>query len=126
MGMGGFRWNPEPPEVRLLHNRIQSRFRFYVKRRGNPEAPIERQPCQFCGAPAENSEFHHPDYTRPFYGAWACMSCHRKIDHGSLEVMPAQMNDYEPLVKSKLRTFRWREEQDKLAAFDFGFNQQTG
>jgi hypothetical protein len=49
-------------------------------------------------------EFHHPDYSRPYYGLWLTKKTHRLIDARKLECPAA--TDYLPQVERRLRT-KW-------------------
>lgn len=42
------------------------------KRRGH--WALQKQPCLLCGA--EDSQMHHPDYTKPLSVLWLCQPCH--------------------------------------------------
>ncbi len=42
-------------------------------------------------------EFHHPDYSRPYYGCWLKTPQHRLIDLGKVKCPPCI--DYEPRVR---------------------------
>jgi len=35
---------------------------------------IERKPCVKCGE--EQSQMHHPDYSKPLWIVWLCRPCH--------------------------------------------------
>lgn len=49
-------------------------------------------------------EFHHPDHSRPYYGAWVKQSDHAKIERGEL---PApEYVDYSEIVRQTLLS-RW-------------------
>jgi hypothetical protein len=38
---------------------------------------ITREPCAFCGK--EQTEAHHPDYSKPLSIVWLCSDCHREL-----------------------------------------------
>lgn len=38
---------------------------------------IERLPCSGCGA--QQSQAHHPDYSKPLFIVWLCRSCHQNV-----------------------------------------------
>lgn len=96
---GGRRWN------RASRVRVSRLFRSYVQTPSKPRAPIVREACHFH--PYVLGEFHHTDYRRPFVGAWLCgwagLSCHRKVDHGTLELPPEAIRDYTAVVRPRLR-----------------------
>lgn len=95
----GKKWN------RASKVRVARLFRSYVQRPSKPEAPIVREACFFH--PYVLGEAHHVDYRRPFLVAWLCgwsgMSCHRRVDHGGLELPPEALRDYTALVRPHLR-----------------------
>lgn len=80
-------------------------FRGHIFTPKNPRGRIVRLLCQFCKPNEQTSisQFHHPDYKRPFFGVWCCESHHRQIDHGSLIVHPSKWCDYASLVENILR-----------------------
>lgn len=45
-------------------------------------------------------EFHHPDYTRPYYGVWLTTSDHRNVENGNMEC--PECTDYSEIVKKNL------------------------
>lgn len=87
------------------HDRVRRLFRYHVCTRHNPRGRIVRLICQFCPANKQltPSEFHHVSYTHPFVGVWACKSCHRKIEAGTIKITKATLLDYTPLVRGILR-----------------------
>lgn len=42
---------------------------------------LTRKPCEQCGA--EQTQAHHPDYSKPLDVLWLCRDCHR-IEHSRL------------------------------------------
>lgn len=110
----GNRWN-DPEKVRVARM-----FRHHVQTRRNPKGRIVRLPCAFadhpdhreeCISPAgPATEFAHVDYSRPFFGTWACAVAHRRLEHGSLKLTQRRTFDYSslvaPIVKPGLRRER--------------------
>lgn len=45
-------------------------------------------------------EFHHPDYSRPYYGVWLLTPDHRNVEYGNMEC-PA-CTDYSDVVRKNL------------------------
>lgn len=85
----GTRWNDAE------RDRASRLFRYHVS-----TGAIVRQPCHFH--PYVEGEAHHVDYDQPFLVAWLggrLCGCHRKADHGSLEITPAMLHDYSKIVK---------------------------
>lgn len=82
------------------HIRVTRRFRYHVSSRYNPRGRIHRQLCVFCPPNEQKSlsQFHHIDYNLPFAGVWVCVSCHRKIEAGTLTIKPRMVHDYTQLV----------------------------
>ena len=118
------RWDSTiDPVSRKLMDRIERRFRHYILCNSNPKGRIVRLPCTFCGDMA--AEAHHPSYEpdQAFVVVWSCVSCHRKVEHGSLKVQKKHICDYTSLValvaKPGLRAENRREPD---TSFDFGFN----
>lgn len=78
--------------------RCRRRFRHHVRTPvSNPKGRIHREPCCRCGE--REAEAHHLDYENPFRVAWLCSSCHRKVDHGSLNLRQKDIWDYSGLVR---------------------------
>ncbi|MFA6046914.1 MAG: hypothetical protein WC718_18165 [Phycisphaerales bacterium] len=45
-------------------------------------------------------EFHHPNYSRPYYGCFVRKTEHEAIEHGLLECPPC--TDYTEIVRAKV------------------------
>lgn len=102
------RWN------KLEQAWVARRFRYHVRVPSNPLGRIHREPCSFCaeerwrvelggGTPAmidtmPFGEAHHPDYDQTFLVVWVCLSHHRRVDHGTLEVPERHLRDYSSLI----------------------------
>ena len=86
-------------EHRKAIDRVQCRFRYHVRTRCHPQGRIHRESCGFCAAPY--AEAHHVDYAHPFRVVWACVSCHRKIEHGSLRIRQKHVWDYSSVVRRR-------------------------
>jgi len=56
--------------------RIRWLARWYSRRMVR-NGSITQQPCAICGK--EDSQMHHPDYTKPLLIVWLCADCHRKL-----------------------------------------------
>lgn len=110
--------------------RFERRFRHHVQRQSNPKGRIVRLPCTFCGFPA--AEAHHlkyePDWA--FIVVWACLSCHRKVEYGSLRILQKHICDYSSLVaRSALPGARAENRREPDTSFEFGANaieEKTG
>lgn len=50
-------------------DRCRSYAGVYLRR-----GKLQKQPCQNCGS--EDSEMHHPDYSKPLEVEWLCRECH--------------------------------------------------
>lgn len=119
-------WRDRPANTkaeRKLIERYERRFRHYILCNSNPRGRIVRLPCTFCGDMA--AEAHHlkyePDWA--FIVVWTCVSCHRKIEHGSLKVRRKHVYDYTSLVASVARPGgRVENRREPDTSFDFGFN----
>jgi hypothetical protein len=83
--------------------RAHKRFQRHVRTTSNPRGRIRREPCFADPAHAIEAEAHHPDYTRPFLVLWVCLSCHRKVDHGSLKFKKTDLWDYTSLINQRPR-----------------------
>ena len=59
-------------------------------------------------------EFHHPDYSRPYYGVWLRIPDHRKVDLGIMPCPPC--TDYTEIVKAKLLVDWGLENKETKAA----------
>lgn len=55
----------------LFKARARNKAGVY-KRRGDPA--LQQLSCEVCGD--ENSQMHHPDYTKPLAVVWLCRGCH--------------------------------------------------
>lgn len=87
------------------HDRVRRLFRYHIRSNYNPKGRIVRLICQWCKPNTQitESEFHHINYEFPFVGCWACRSCHRKIELGTIVISAAKLLDYTPLVRGILR-----------------------
>ena len=80
--------------------RIARRFRHHVRTAKNPKGRIEREGCAFCPK-LSKIEAHHVDYNQPFLIVWVCVSCHRKVEHGTLKVTKKRLRDYSKVVMQR-------------------------
>lgn len=100
----GERWAP------VDKVRCARRFRGHVQTFSRPHARIAKiNICPHCKGRDQTSitEFHHPDYGRPFFGTWCCYSCHRRLESGSLKMTWRTTYNYESLVL--VVRSRWRK-----------------
>lgn len=81
--------------------RVARRFRYHVRTKKNPDGRIEREACAFCRHFFARIEAHHVDYNRPFLVVWVCVSCHRKVEHGTLKVLKKHLRDYSGMVMQR-------------------------
>lgn len=117
-------WKDRPADSRAdraTRERYQRRFRHHILCNSNPKGRIVRLPCTFCGDMA--TEAHHlryePDWA--FIIVWTCVSCHRKVEHGSLKVYKKHVCDYTALVVARPGG-RVENRREPDTSFDFGFN----
>lgn len=98
------RWQKEDgsPWFAAIDRRAHKRFQRHVRSVRNPRGRIRREPC-FNGGPEHTGEgeAHHVDYERPFVVLWCCVSCHRKVDHGSLKYKKTDLWDYSSLINQR-------------------------
>jgi len=59
------------PEQRLRDNARS--YAGAYKRRGK----IAQKPCETCGS--DNSQMHHPDYSKPLLVVWLCREHHMEL-----------------------------------------------
>jgi len=125
--MEGTRWDTGPsaidPVSRIIMDRYERRFRHHIQTPSNPKGRIVRLPCAFCAFPA--AEAHHlkyePDWA--FIIVWACISCHRKLEYGSLKIGARQICNYTSLVSNISRpNGRAENRREPDLSFDFGAN----
>lgn len=57
--------------------------------------------------PQVKLQFHHPDYDRPYYGAWVTPEQHRWIHNGKMECPPCL--DYHRVIHRKRALAKCRE-----------------
>lgn len=127
--MSGWRERPATGRADLAtRERYERRFRHHVLSLSNPRGRIVRLPCTFCAFPA--AEAHHlryePDWV--FIVVWACLSCHRRMEYGSLKILQKHICDYSSLVRNICLPGARREALDARTAdvsFDFGCNANT-
>ncbi len=78
------RWRANSAAVRhkeRVHHKVRAAIR---------DGRLKRQPCQVCGA--ENTEAHHPDYSKPLEVIWLCVP-----HHGAEHKRIREIEDGEPL-----------------------------
>lgn len=102
------------------NDRVTRLFRRHVRSPSSPKGEIVRQPCQFH-PDRPDAEFHHVDYSRPFYGAWLCHQCHRKADHDGIDEERLALVDYSNVVR--LHPERMRNDR---TAMPYNFPPKTG
>jgi hypothetical protein len=89
--------------------RCAERFRHHIYSPRFPHRRIHRRyRCSFCKEECQ-TEFHHVDYSRPFFGSWLCTSCHRCVEAGSIVLAARHLFNYESLVRTV--PSRWRSGQ---------------
>jgi hypothetical protein len=91
------------PWFKAAERRAHKRFQRHVRTTAKPRARIRREPCFADPGHCIEAEAHHPDYTRPFLVLWVCLSCHRKVDHGSLRFKKTDLWDYSSLINQRPR-----------------------
>jgi hypothetical protein len=71
-----YKYTREHPERRSARNKA---------RRALLTGKIQKMPCETCGK--EESQMHHPDYSRPLDIMWLCKLCHEEWHkkHGDSE-----------------------------------------
>ncbi len=121
------RWDNGPsaidPVSRQIIDRFERRFRGHVRTTANPKGRVVRMPCTFCDFPA--AEAHHlryePDWA--FVIVWACQSCHRKIEWGTLKIREKDISDYSSLIARVGRPGgRAENRREPDTSFAFGAN----
>lgn len=88
-------------EIYRERDRAEWKFRFAIKK-----GWIERPP---------DMEFHHPDYSRPYYGAWVTPIEHRRIHNGFIPC-PTCVDYFEQIESLRLEAIRERNRKGAEAA----------
>ena len=103
------RWRQNTPQrAREIQLDYQSRNASVVNersRRGkavNPQREFAESKIRFAVRRGwlqrpEGTVFHHPDYSRPYYGCWVTQLTHMQIHAGLIECPPCR--DYEQKVR---------------------------
>src|ERR1700744_2693549 len=70
------RLNRKKHSERTEEQRKRANARAYAKvylERGK----LTKQPCVVCGC--DDSEMHHPNYSKPLFVVWLCRGCHEEL-----------------------------------------------
>jgi hypothetical protein len=68
---------------------------------------VKKEPCMLCGS--ENSQKHHPDYSKPLFIIWLCKECHQ------VETRTSYRETIKKYTNSEMLAARDRVKQELIA-----------